>query len=186
MFSRPKSYQRLLAGIAKLAAGIALATCTLGGTYTVASAQGGSGLVLFGKKDVDVLNYYLDFGGQARSRDRYHLRIPGNKLPGGAITFFISYPDYFDGKFDTDKIEVRLQGDKKKSLPLKEVIWDEESLMVKIDLEKPLKKNTKVEIVFSNVKNPRVGTYYFFAQVLPAQDLPVRQQIGAWVLSINP
>ena len=153
MFSRPKSYQRLLVAIA-------LATCTLGGTYTVASAQSNPGLVLFGKDDVDVLNYYLDFGGQAKARDRYRLRIPAKKLPSGAIKFMISYPDYFDGKFDTDKIEVRLKGDKKKSLPLREVIWDQDSRMVQIELEKPLKKSTKVEIVLSNVKNPGVGTYY--------------------------
>ena len=164
---------------------LALVGCTLGGTYKVAHAQGGSGFVLFGK-DVDILDYHLDFGGQRNARDRYRLRIPGKKLQTGASKFFITYPDYFDGKFDTDKIEVRLRGDKKKSLPLKEVIWDKESYQVQIELEEPLKDSTKVEIVFSNVKNPDVGTYYFFAQVLPASDLPVRQQIGAWVLSINP
>lgn len=179
MFFRSKSYQRLLIAVA-------LATCTLGGTYTVALAQGSPGLVLFGKDDVDVLNYYLDFGGQAKARDRYRLRIPGKKLPSGAIKFMISYPDYFDGKFDTDKIEVRLKGDKKQSLPLREVIWDEENRRVNIELEEPLKKNTKVELVFSNVRNPEVGTYYFFAQVIPATDIPAPQQLGAWVLSINP
>lgn len=165
---------------------LALATCAVGGTYTVATAQGGtSGLVLFGK-DVDVLSYYLDFGGQANARDRYRLRIPGKKLRGGAAKFFISYPDYFDGKFDTDKIEVRVEGDKDKSLPLREVIWDKESRIIQIDLEEPLKESRKVELVFSNVKNPDIGTYYFFAQVLPATDLPIREQVGAWVLSINP
>lgn len=180
MFFCTTSYKRLLVALA-------LATCTIGGTYTVASAQSGnSGLVLFGKDDVDVLNYYLDFGGQAKARDRYRLRIPAKKLQAGAIKFFISYPDYFDGKFDTDKIEVRLGGDKEKSLPLRNVVWDEESRTVQIELEEPLKKGRKVEIVCSNMRNPGVGTYYFFAQVLPATDLPVREQLGAWVLSINP
>ena len=104
---------------------LTLAACTLGGVHTVAVAQGGSGLVIFGNRDVDILSYYLDFGGIADNRDRYRLRIPKKKLTNGATRFVISYPDYFDGKFDTDKIEVRLNGKKDQSLPLKNVVWDE-------------------------------------------------------------
>lgn len=166
---------------------LAVASCTLGGFGAIANAQGGSGLVIFGKDDVEVLNYYLDFGGRADARDRYRLRIPGKKLVGGASKFFISYPDYFDGKFDTDRIEVRVKKEgEEESLPIREVIWDKESHIIEIDLEEPLKESRKVEIVFSNVKNPEVGTYYFFAQVLPATDLPIREQLGAWVININP
>jgi hypothetical protein len=164
---------------------LALASLTVGGTYTVAQAQG-SGFVLFGKDDVDVLNYYLDFGGQRNSRDRYRLRIPGNKLRAGVAKIVISYPEYFDGEFDTDRIEVRTKKGEEESLPIREVIWDEKSRIVQIDLEEPVKENRKLEIVMHNVKNPDVGTYYFFCQILPATDLPVREQIGAWVVSINP
>ena len=118
-----------------LLASVALATCTIGGIHTIAIAQGTPGLVIFGNRDVDHLSYYLDFGGTAKQRDRYRLRIPKKKLENGATQFVISYPDYFDGKFDTEKdeddnsyknIEVRLDRDKNKSLPLKNVIWDEE------------------------------------------------------------
>ena len=163
-----------------------LATCTLGGVQTIALAQGTPGLLLFGDRDVDSLNYYLDFGGIADSRDRYRLRIPKKKLANGATQFVISYPDYFDGKFDTDKIEVRLNGDKDKSLPLKNVVWDEKNRFVQIDLEQPLKDAKKLELVFSGVRNPDVGTYYFYAQVVPAVNVPVPERIGAWVISINP
>jgi hypothetical protein len=179
MFSRQSSFKHLLTAFS-------LAACTLGGIHTIASAQGGSGIILFGNRDVDVLSYYLDFGGQADARDRYRLRIPAKKLQGGATKFIISYPDYFDGKFDTDKIEVRLNGDKKQSLALREVIWDEENHKVRIDLAEPLRESKKVEIVFSNVKNPDVGTYYFYAQVIPATNIPAPELVGAWVLSINP
>ena len=165
---------------------LTLAACTLGGVHTVAVAQGGSGLVIFGNRDVDILSYYLDFGGIADNRDRYRLRIPKKKLANGATRFVISYPDYFDGKFDTDKIEVRLNGKKDQSLPLKNVIWDEENLFVQIDLAEPLKEPKKVELVFSNVRNPDVGTYYFYAQVDPAINTPGSQRVGAWILSINP
>ena len=171
--------------IKRLLTALALATFALGGTYTIGAAQTGPGLVLFGKKDVDILNYYLDFGGKSNTRDRYRLRIPGKKLRGGAAKFFISYPNYFDGKFDTDRVEVRTKKGEKQSLPIKEVIWDKESHIIQIDLEEPLKENRKVEIIFHNVKNPDVGTYYFFCQVLPATDLPIREQVGAWVVSID-
>ena len=165
---------------------IALATCTLGGIHTLAVAQGTPGLILFGNKDVDILNYYLDFGGTAKQRDRYRLRIPKKKLQNGATQFVISYPDYFDGKFDTDSIEVRPDRDKKKSLALKSVVWDEENRFIQIDLAEPLKEAKKVEIVLSNTKNPEVGTYYFYGQVVPATNAPVPERVGAWVLSINP
>lgn len=165
---------------------LTVATCTVAGVHTIAEAQGNSGLILFGDRDVDILSYYLDFGGIADNRDRYRLRIPKKKLANGATRFVISYPDYFDGKFDTDKIEVRVDGKKEKSLPLKNVVWDEENLFVQIDLAEPLKDPKKVELVFSSVKNPEVGTYYFYAQVSPAVNTPIPQRVGAWVISINP
>lgn len=169
-----------------LVATIALSGCAMVGVHTVATAQGTPGLVIFGDRDVDILNYYLDFGGIAKQRDRYRLRIPKKKLANGATQFVISYPDYFDGKFDTDKIEVRPNGDKKQSLPLKNVIWDEENRLVQIDLAEPLKEAKKLEIVMSNTRNPEVGTYYFYGQVVPALNAPVPQRVGAWVLSIDP
>lgn len=165
---------------------LTLATCTLGGVHTIAQAQGGSGLILFGNKDVDILSYYLDFGGIADNRDRYRLRIPKNKLANGATQFVISYPDYFDGKFDTEKIEVRVNGKKDNALATKNIVWDEKNHFIQIDLEKPLLTAKKIELVFSSVKNPDVGTYYFYAQVVPAINAPVPQRVGAWVISINP
>jgi hypothetical protein len=165
---------------------LTIATCSIGGIHTLAVAQGTPGLVLFGNQDTDVLNYYLDFGGVAEQRDRYRLRIPKNKLPNGATQFVISYPDYFDGKFDTDRIEVRLNKDKKQSLALKSVVWDKKNRFIQIDLAEPLKNPKLLELVFSNVRNPEVGTYYFYAQVVPATSTPVPQRIGAWVVNINP
>ncbi len=165
---------------------VALATCTIGGVHSIAVAQGTPGLVIFGNKDTDILNYYLDFGGVAKNRDRYRFRIPKNKLANGATQFVISYPDYFDGKFNTEKIEVRLNGKKDQSLALKNVVWDQENRFIQIDLAEPLREAKRVELVFSNVRNPKVGTYYFYAQVVPAINTPVPERVGAWVLSINP
>ena len=165
---------------------LTLASLTVAGVHTIATAQGTPGLVIFGDRDVDHLNYYLDFGGIADNRDRYRLRIPKKKLANGATQFIINYPDYFDGKFDTDKIEVRVNGKKDKSLDLKNVVWDEENHLIQIDLAQPLSDPQKVEIVMSGTKNPDVGTYYFYGQVVPAVNAPVPERVGAWIIGINP
>ncbi len=171
-----------------LLSALTISGCLLASAATISFAQGNSGLTIFsGVGRENILNYYLDFGGKANARDRYRLRVPGKKLIGGASKFFIVYPDYFDGKFDVDKIEVRIKnGKKQESLPLREVIWDKESYIIEIDLEEPIKESRKVEIVFSNVRNPEIGTYYFHCQVLPADDLPIRQHLGTWIVSIDP
>jgi hypothetical protein len=147
-------------------------------------AQSNPGLVIFSGVDREkILNYYLDFGGQAGARDRYRLRIQGKKINQGVARFFISYPENYKGKFDVDKIEVRVDGE---SLPLHEVIWDEESRIIEIDLENPLLESKQVELVFSNVINPRPGgTYYFQCQVLTPGQVPLRLHVGTWIVSIG-
>ena len=77
-----------------------LAGC-VGGFQLIANAQGTPGLVIFGDRDVDILNYYLDFGGTADARDRYRLRIPKKKLENGLKSFgqFLKeYKEKQDGK----------------------------------------------------------------------------------------
>ena len=163
---------------------VAVSSFLISGVQGITSAQSNPGLTIFsGVERENILNYHLDFGGHAGSFDRYRLRIGSKKMTQGASKFFIAYPDYYKGKFDPDKIEVRIKGE---SLPLREVVWDKESRIIEIDLEQPIRESKKVEIVFSNVKNPRFGgTYYFHCQVLPAGDLPIRQHLGTWILSIG-
>lgn len=163
---------------------LAISSVLVTGLPYLVSAQSNPGLTIFSGVDrKDILNYHLDFGGKANGWERYRLRISGKKLTEGVARFFISYPDYFDGKFDVDKIEVRMGGE---SLPLREVIWDEESRIIEIDLEEPIVESKKVELVFSNVKNPRSGgTFYFQCQILTPGQVPIRLHVGTWIISIN-
>ena len=163
---------------------LAISGCLVTGLPYLALANSNPGLTLFSGVDrKDILNYHLDFGGRAGSWDRYRLRIPGKKMTEGADRFFISYPEYYKGKFDVDAIEVRVKGE---SLPVREVIWDRESQIIEIDLEDPILESHKVELVFSNVKNPRRGgTFYFQCQVLTPGQIPLRLHLGTWILSIN-
>ncbi|NEP28282.1 DUF2808 domain-containing protein, partial [Moorena sp. SIO3I6] len=41
------------------------------------------------------------------------------------------------------------------------------------------------ELVFSNVKNPDGGTYYFVCYVLAAGDIPLPTYVGTWIVSIG-
>lgn len=177
MISFKKYYKKFLATLA------VSSTLIIGLPYFV-SAQSNPGLTIFsGVERKDILNYHLDFGGQAGSWDRYRLRIPGKKMTEGASRFFISYPDYYEGKFDQDSMEVRVNGE---SLPLRSVLWDKESRIIELDLENPILESKKVEIVFSNVKNPRPGgTFYFQCQVLTPGQVPLRLHLGTWIVSIS-
>lgn len=147
-------------------------------------ANGNPGLTIFsGVERKDILDYFLQFGGRPNQLDRYKLYIPAKKLSQGASTFFVSYPDYYNGQFDTSKIEVRVKG---QPVPLKEVIWDKDSRIIQITLDQAIDPTTKVELVMSNVKNPDLGTYYFTCDVLAAGNVPVRLYVGTWIVSIEP
>lgn len=163
---------------------LAISSSLITGLPYLVLAQSNPGLTIFSGVDrQNILNYHLDFGGKANSWDRYRLRIQGKKLTEGVDRFFISYPEYYNGKFDIDKIEVRMGG---KSLPLQEVIWDEESRIIEIDLEEPILESKEVELVFSNVRNPSTGgTFYFQCQILTPGQVPLRLQLGTWIISIN-
>lgn len=177
MFSTKSSIRRLFGALA-------VTGCLLTGVAATSWAQGNAGLTLFsGVQRGNQLNYYLDFGGRPDQIDRYRLRIPAKKMELGVSQFAISYPDYYNGKFDLNKIEVRVKGD---AVPLSNVEWDQENHVVQIELEEPISAGNKVELVFSNVKNPRFGgIYYFNCQILTPGDVPLPRYLGTWILSIG-
>lgn len=163
---------------------IAVTSFLLTGFPIISLAQSLPGLTIFsGVKRENQLPFRLDFGGQSNGWDRYRLRIPAKRLNLAVSQFSISYPDYYKGKFDTDEIEVRI---KDKKMPLQEVVWDKENRLVDIYLQEPVPAGSRVELVFSNVKNPSFGgTYYFNCQILSPGDVPLRRYIGTWILSIS-
>ncbi|AUT03327.1 hypothetical protein CLI64_24535 [Nostoc sp. CENA543] len=162
---------------------LALTGCVLTGLPTMVLAQG-QGFVLFsGVKRENQLPFRLDFGGQTSSIDRYILRIPAQNMKLAAAQFAVTYPNYYKGSFDTKKIEVRVRG---KKVPLSEVKWNKESGLIEIFPEEPVPAGSRVELVFSNVRNPSSGgTYYFNCQILSPGDLPLLRYIGSWILTIS-
>ena len=168
----------------RLLSTVVVTSCLLTGFSASSWAQSNPGFTLWGGvARENQLNYYLDFGGRPDGWDRYRLRIPARRLELGVAQIAISYPDYFDGKFDPKRVEVRAKG---KKVAISEVKWDKENHVIQIELEEPVQAGNNLEIVFSNVKNPPFGgMYYFNAQVLTPGDVPLPRYVGTWILSIG-
>jgi hypothetical protein len=166
---------------------IALSTSLIAGLQHLSLAQGNPGLTLWsGVERENILNYHLDFGGRPNQWERYRLRIPANKMESGASKFIITYPDYYDGVFDKDKIEVTYGDKYRKTAKIREINWNRDTQRLEIELEEAIAPKTRVELKLSNVRNPRFGgTYYFNAQVIPADQFPVPLYVGTWILSIE-
>lgn len=174
--------------IVRLVSAVAITGCFLTTVAASGWTQSNPGLTIFsGVRRENILRYYLDFGGQPGNWDRYRLRIPASKMELGAVQFTIAYPDYYDGKFDTDRIEVRIKkGNKTENVPISEVNWDQENQLIQIYLEEPVPARQKLELVFSNVKNPRFGgTYYFEARAMAPGDVPLPRYLGTWIMTIG-
>ncbi|MTJ14259.1 DUF2808 domain-containing protein [Anabaena sp. UHCC 0187] len=165
----------------RLLAALAVTSCVLTSLPATTLAQ--SGLTLFsGVKSENQLPFRLDFGGQTNSTDRYILRVPAKKMKLAVAQFAITYPDYYNGTFDTKNIEVLVKG---KKVPLSEVKWDKEGRVIKIFPEEPVPAGQKVEVVLSNVQNPAFGgVFYFNCQVLSPGDVPLLRYLGSWIISI--
>ncbi|GBF82470.1 DUF2808 domain-containing protein [Aphanothece sacrum] len=171
----------------RLLAALAVSGCLLTGLQALTWAGSNPGLTIFSGVDNrnNILDYHLDFGGRPENvGERYKLYVPGKKLTQGVSKFYISYLEKpeFNGKFDLDSVQIRIKG---KTVPIREVYWDKESRVIEIDLAENIEASQKVDIVFSNVKNPSSGTYYFICDVLSSGNIPVRLYVGTWILSIE-
>ena len=171
----------------RLLSAAALAGFLLTGMPDITSAQ--SGLTLFsGVKRENQLSYRLDFGGQTNDWDRYRLRIPPKKLKMAVEKFVITYPDYFDGEFDTDEIEIKVGSKKRaKKVAVSEVKWDKEGTVIEIYPEEPIPAGKRVELILSNVENPDFpGTFYFNCLIQsPGDKTALTRYVGTWIIGID-
>ncbi len=169
----------------RLISTIAVTSCLLSGfPAAISLAQSLPGFTLFGGVNSEnQLPFRLDFGGKTDMFDRYHLRIPAKKMKLAVAQFNVTYPKYYQGKFDTKSIEVRVKG---KKVPIQEAKWDKANHVVALDLREPAPADTPVELVFSNVRNPTYGgTFYFNCEILSPGDVPLQRYLGTWILSIG-
>ena len=175
--SLKKRFHRILSAVAA-------SSCLVLAGAASGLAQGLPGLTVFSGVDREYeLGFRLQNEGILNRRDRYYLRIPAEKLELASDLFVVTYPDTYEGELDPDDIEIRISGD---SIPLDEVNWDEENHFVEIYPSEPVPARSRVEIVFSNVTNPRrTGTHYFNAMVRAPGDVLPPQYVGTWILSFG-
>ncbi|WP_448380838.1 DUF2808 domain-containing protein [Gloeomargarita sp.] len=146
----------------------------------------GSGWTLWGgpKKE---LRYWAD-SGQVGQWDRYYLNVPRQKI--AVVEYYITYPEHYRGELDTNAVEVvrsRSWGKDQQKFRVGEVVLDKENRLLRITLIDPVPADTPVDIVLSNVKNPRhTGMYFFNLQVLSPGDIPLPRQVGTWVITLSP
>ncbi|MBF2066660.1 MAG: DUF2808 domain-containing protein [Calothrix sp. C42_A2020_038] len=161
---------------------IAVTSCLLTGFPGISMAQ--SGFTLWsGVKAENQLNHRFDFGGQANGWDRLRLRIDNKKMKTAVAQFVISYPNYYKGSFDPNKIEVRVKG---KSVPLQEAKWDKANNVIEIFPQEAVPAGSNVEIVLSNIKNPAFGgMYYFNCSIQSPGDVPISRYIGTWIVNVG-
>lgn len=175
-------FQRL--SMQRVLSAVAIAGCLVTGLQTTSIAQGLPGLTIFsGVARENELGYRLDFGGNPGAWDRYRLRIPAKKMKVAVAQFTISYPDHFNGSFNTKQIELIVRG---KSVKLQEVKWDQDQRRLEIFPSEPVPSNTGVEVQLSDVRNPtNPGMFYFNCLVESPGDVPVLRELGTWIIKID-
>jgi hypothetical protein len=163
---------------------LALTGCMVAAIPSLVSADTLPGFTIFSGVDAgNQLSYRLDNGSRS-GIDRYRLKIPGSKINSlGAAQIQIVYPEYYQGKFDEQKIEVFVDD---KAIPLKSATWDREQRAIVINLAQQLTTKSEIQVVLGNVQNPDgIGTYYFNCLVKSSVDFPIARNVGTWILNIG-
>ncbi|MBF2076966.1 MAG: DUF2808 domain-containing protein [Synechococcales cyanobacterium T60_A2020_003] len=164
---------------------LAIAGVFVTGVSSLVQAQSMPGITVFSGIDREnQLSYYLDYGGIPSRPDRYHLKVPPRKMELAVSEFAVSYPESFTGTFDVDDVRVEVDGE---TVDIDEVVWDEENRLIRIYLTEPAPAASNVELVFSNMRNPRSsGMHYFNCLVVsPGDSTALLRYIGTWIISIG-
>ncbi len=143
-----------------------------------------NGLTIFSGVDrKDELEYRLDYDGARGRWDRYRFRVSPAKMKLSVAQFVINYPDYYQGTFDTKAFEIKVN---EKPWKVQEINWDKDNHRIEIYPLEPIPAKSKVELVFSNVRNPEnPGVFYFNCLIQAPGDVPIVRDLGTWIVSID-
>ncbi len=141
------------------------------------------------------LKHVIELSSAPRRWGRYRLKIGANDMKLAASQFVINYPDYFDGKFNEDEVEIRvcktkgsfLSRAKCSAVEMDEVDIDTENYRIALYPLEPIPAGTNLELVFNDVKNPRQrGMYQFNAMIeSPGDVTTLLRPIGSWIVDIS-
>ncbi len=184
---------------------MAIAACVLTGGLvteqgftggTQANAQGLPGITFRwnNREGFHELSHVIELSNSPNNYGRYRLQLKASDMKLAASQFTVNIPDHFDGKFDEKEIELRvcstpgnfLRRAKCEAVPVDDVRVDMEARQIAIYPAQPIPAKTNVELVFSNVKNPRSpGMYQFNGLVEVPGDVPLLRPLGAWILTFD-
>ncbi|NJN48766.1 MAG: DUF2808 domain-containing protein [Alkalinema sp. RL_2_19] len=147
------------------------------------SAMAQNGLTIFsGVEKGQELSYSTDYGARPNQTDRYYLKVSKAKMELAVSKFVVTYPDYFDGKFNPDDVEITVNG---KSVAIEEVNWDKDNYRLEIYPKEAVPAKTDVELVLSDVTNPDGGMYYLNCLIQAPGDVPILRNLGTWIMSFS-
>jgi hypothetical protein len=160
---------------------------------TITSAQSNPGFSFVwgdGPGRKQQLGYVLDYGTPGHSQDRYRLKLGRQNVAIDSIT--VTYPNYYDGTFNEKRVTLQespknkfLGFGKTKQIEVSSVKVDKDNRVIEIVPKEPIPSGVPVEVVLSDVQNPRSGgMYYFNAYINSPGDVPLRRYLGTWILSL--
>jgi len=136
------------------------------------------------------LSYVLQYGTPGHLSDRWRLSLGKQDVAMSVIR--ISTPEYFNGEFNENRIELRespksriFNLKKGKTIPISSVTVDNDNGLVEIIPETPIPAGKRAEVVISNVRNPRSGgMFYINCSIISPGEVPLPRQVGTWIVSI--
>jgi hypothetical protein len=128
------------------------------------------------------LSYSTDFGAHPGQTDRYYLKLNKIKMKQAVAKFILVFPDNFDGKVDSKKVEITVGG---KNVEIAEVNWDKDNGRLEIYPKEAVPAKKDVKLVLSNVTNPSGGMYYVNCLIQVPGDVPIFRELGTWIMSFD-
>jgi hypothetical protein len=151
---------------------------------SAAHAGCNAGFILFGGIKDNALDYVLDSCTSGQT-DRYYLEIKPQNFKVSEV--IITYPENFNGSFDTSDMKLRVTTDIRggKELEIASSTWDKETRRITIVPKEAIPSKTPLRVVLSNVRNPDYSGFYQFDGRVMRADIPVPVYIGSWVITID-
>jgi Protein of unknown function (DUF2808) len=174
-----RSTRRYIAQTAFLTAFLAIGVSGIATPNALAQ----NGVTIFsGVERNQELSYSTDFGAHPGQTDRYYLKLNKVKMKQAVEKFVLVFPDNFDGKLDTKQVEINVNG---KKVEVQEVNWDKDNQRLEIYPKEAVPAKTNVQLVLSNVTNPRGGMYYVNCLIKAPGDVPIFRDLGTWIMSFD-
>ncbi len=184
--------KRLLKSVLSVAA---IAGCFATGTTIVQAQNALPSFRWSNREGFHELKNVIELSDAPRRWGRYRVKIGANDMKRAVSQFVVNYPDFFDGKFNADEIEIRvcttkgsfLSRSKCSAVEMDEVDVDTENHRIALYPLEPVPAGTNLELVFNDVKNPRSRGMYQLNVLAesPGDELQLLSAMGSTIIQID-